>query len=148
MTKLETMTHKVIGNRLMICVHNAKAPKESEWQAYVDDLRKLPLDQACQFVYTLGGAPSPSQRKEITDLTTGKKHRVAVVTPSAMVRGICTALSWFNSNVQAFAPERTGAAFEYLGVTANDIRMLSLELRVLCEALGDVPPQAIPVSNL
>jgi hypothetical protein len=146
MPKPETMTHKVVENRLMICVHNAKAPKQSEWAAYVEDLRRLPLEQACQIVLTTGGAPSASQRKDITDLTTGRQHRVAVVTPSAMVRGVVTALNWFNPKVQAFPPERARAAFDYLAVNEMDTRMLFMELRLLCEALGDIPKEAIPVA--
>ena len=147
MPKPETMTHKVVENRLMICVHNAKAPNQREWSEYVNALKKLQLDKACQIVFTTGGAPSASQRKDITDLTTGRHHKVAVVTPSTIVRGVVTALNWFNPDVTAFAPDGMRAAFEYLGVSGMDVRMILLELRVLCESLGDIPTAAIPIAS-
>jgi hypothetical protein len=75
----------------------------------------------------------------------------AVVTDKALVRGVVTAIRWFNPKICAFAPWEVREAFKFVGVRGDQIpyicqslRTLDLQLtprsRVLPEALKYLSP--------
>jgi hypothetical protein len=74
-------------------------------------------------VFSAGGGPTPTQRKELEDLTATKAEdlRVAIITASRVARGIVTAIRWYrgDSNV-AFDPKNVDLAFNFLELTAEE----------------------------
>jgi len=58
------------------------------------------------------------------------------VTLSRLVRGIVTALSWFNPNIKAFSTIQIPAAMEYLKVAKPDQPALMAEIDRLKASLG------------
>jgi hypothetical protein len=133
-----TMTHAVLEPlQLLLCVHNDKPPNDKEWDAYMSAFRTLDIDKARQLVYTGGGGPNSKQRDGINGLVRGRKFHVAVVTPSRMVFGICTALSWFNPEVKAFSPDQMSAAFKHIGISEAQQPIVYAALRKLGDQIGD-----------
>jgi hypothetical protein len=117
---MKTFTYEMVG-RVVVWVGTAVAPAQAEWDAYLAAVRThvklfpLPLS----FVYTQGAGPTAMQRKQLT-ATIPTKTRVAVITRSAMERGIVTALSWFVPEFKSFAPGEEVASFDHLGLTAHE----------------------------
>jgi hypothetical protein len=121
----------------IVSVNNAQTPGDEEWDAYLDFLRKHlgPGKAHRGLVMSDGGVPTAAQRQKLV-LVTGlyaAHARVAVATNSAMVRGVVTALSWFQPVYRAFPMTRLGDACEYLGLP----RAAEGELRKLIAALQD-----------
>jgi hypothetical protein len=60
-----------------------------------------------------------------------------VITASPLARGAVKALSWFNPQLTALAPDKLDAAFEYLGVRAEDRARVRTEIKLLRVKLGN-----------
>jgi hypothetical protein len=127
---MANMVSKLVEN-LHILVHTDKPPSDEEWQDYLRTFGKVPPERLRTIVFTLGGGPSAAQRKLLNDKLNGKATPAAVVSTSAVVRGIVTALAWFNKDIKAFAPDQTEAAFEYLGFDVHQTARFMLEVRSL-----------------
>lgn len=99
---------------LIVLVHSKNQPTEAEWNALLDVQRSMP--DARTLVVTDGGGPSNKQRMQINQIIkeTGKRPRVAVVSSSAFVRGIVSALNWFNPEIKTFPPDALTEAIKYL----------------------------------
>lgn len=124
---------------VLIAVHPASDPSDEDWAAYVQFCKQLPKSCRKTLAMTKGGGPNPKQRKVLQEEYL--KHfvhdkanpmKVAVITDSPLLRGVVTALNWFNPNTVAFAPSALEEAFRYLGVPAGaSSAKLALELRKL-----------------
>ncbi|NUP09677.1 MAG: hypothetical protein HOW73_26835 [Polyangiaceae bacterium] len=113
---MATMRYELFGDTLAI-LHMANAPSDDEWEGMLVYLRaNWP---ARVVVFTDGGGPTTLQRGRLNDALSGKPLKTAVVTSSAVVRGIVTALSWFNAGIKTFTPDRAPAALRYLGVAVD-----------------------------
>ncbi|HKU42739.1 MAG TPA: hypothetical protein VJR89_31490 [Polyangiales bacterium] len=129
---------------IWVGVHTAAAPTAEEWQTHCLNIEQVRNDTRGVLVYTEGGGPSTGQRKEMRAALQGlAPPPSAILTDSALVRGIVTALNWTfgGEKIAAFPPgalpralhylERNGAAPKHgaitraLGVLANE---LSIEL--------------------
>lgn len=98
-----------------------KSPAESDFNEYILFLNRnlktgIPLRS---IVIERGPGLSAAQRKLLTDTTAKFQPVVAVVTPSALGRGVVTALSWFNKNFKAFTPAEMEGAFQHVGIPAS-----------------------------
>jgi hypothetical protein len=78
------------------------------------------LSRAGILVFTDGGAPNATQRSEINDWLRGRSIRTAVILSSPLVRGIVTALNWFNRDIKPFAPKDWRGAMSFVGIQASD----------------------------
>src|SRR5262249_27181347 len=81
---------------LFVVVHRAKPPTDEEWTDYLESWRPLDMGNMRTLVFTDGGGPNPAQRKAATEALGGKSSLTAVVSSSPLIRGIVTALGWFN----------------------------------------------------
>ncbi len=99
----------VAGKGLIILVHGADPPTDLEWATYVREFVKHDAKGQRNLAFTDGGAPSGAQRKQVNDFLKGRASPAVVVSASYMVRGVVTALSWFNPQVRAYAPEEATA---------------------------------------
>lgn len=126
-----TMVHGEI-NGILLCIHNASPPDPEEWAAYMATFRKhAKSGKMKQLVVTEGGGPNTAMRNEINSAVKGVQNVVSVITASAMIRGVVTALNWFNPDVKAFAPDRIKDGLVHLGVSAADMPRLINEARTL-----------------
>jgi hypothetical protein len=128
--------------KLVITVHNRHRPTREEWKQYLDCLRELQttygsLDGATNLVFADSG-PDAVQRREATDLVGERSIPVAVVTSQTLVRGVVTALSWFNPSIRAFAPSGWREAFRYLALPADQTEQVFRALRAMRDEVGEV----------
>jgi hypothetical protein len=125
-----------VGN-LIIAVHGEHPPSDAEWKHYVASMKSNPnLGMAKSLAITDGGAPTPAQRREVNEIIGNRPGLTAVLSASAAVRGVVTALSWFNPHIKAFSPSDKDGAFRHLQLSANEIteavrtiELLRLELK-------------------
>lgn len=131
-----TFLEGIGGGGLMMLVHTNKSPTDSEWEPYFRELCKHDPTKILSLAVTAGGAPSGAQRKLVNDYLNGRQSRGAVVTGNSFVRGVVTALSWFNSQMKAFSPEELDSALRYLGVREAEMALVRRELAVLQKRVG------------
>ena len=117
----ETMLYCVIED-VGLVVHPEGPPSVTDWNAMLkamgDDIRSGRIKAV--YVHTIGGAPSPTQRKALTDLYNScpKVPQVAVVTPEPAIRAVVTVINWFQRNPthDVFAPTEGREAFAFMRV--------------------------------
>lgn len=118
------------GPSYSLVVHSEDPPASEDWDVFITERGEHPTDiTAPTLIYSAGGGPNSMQRGQLESLMNEKnaKHlRVAVVTPSRLVRGIGTAVSWFQPNLKVFAPADLEKAYEHLDMAG--------ELRQQCQA--------------
>lgn len=134
------MLHATVGT-IVIAVHGPDAPPDSEWNAYIEEFeRQRDLSLARNFVCTDGGAPTSTQRRAINErLLQNGRGLCAVVTGSSLVRGVVTALNWFNPVIKAFSPEQARAAYAHLNMTTEEIALVRIQVERLRKELGLEP---------
>lgn len=140
----KTMRFRECGG-VLLAVHTADAPTDEEWEAYIQFCLTLPPSCNKTLVLTLGGGPNAGQRKALQDRYLDKQKRankeylVAVMTDSALVRGIVKALNWFNKDANSF-PYDGGAgvseALKHLRIDSVTAGRISLELQKMRIELG------------
>ena len=145
---MTNMMYASVGT-VMIALHSEEAPTDAEWNGYLDAMAHVPdLSALRSIAFTDGGAPNSRQRKALNDLLAprlkGSPGLAVAVSSSALVRSVVTALSWFNPNVKAFAPDRVNDAYKYLRLTSSEIAGIRVELRRLRQAFS-VPLRCISV---
>lgn len=136
-----TMTHSLFKQSLFLVMHTKDNPTDEEWAEYMEFTRKNLKQIKCTMIMTEGGGPNAMQRGALNDLFEAEnfKGKVSVVTLSRLVRGIVTALGWFNPNIRAFSTIQIPAALEYLGVPASDNDAVMREIKSLRIRVG-LPP--------
>jgi hypothetical protein len=113
-------------DRTMVWLCNSEPPRDSEWHAYVDAVRRAVGDCSAKrdflrfLVVTDGGGPNATQRAMTTTDDLIKNTRTAVITCSRIARGIVTAFSWFDVRMKAFAPADVGKAFDFLELSRSE----------------------------
>jgi hypothetical protein len=119
----------------IVGVHTTEPPTDRQWDEYVSTAKKLSaelgFDEMRALSITDGGAPSGEQRAIINDLLGGRSVLIAIVSSSAMVRSVVTALSWFNPKIKTFAPSRVRDALTHIGFAQSDVSKLCHRLRPL-----------------
>src|SRR5580700_8017852 len=95
-----TVLPEVTEGGLMIVVHSHKAPSDREWDSYFAELVKHDPERLRSLVFTDGGALNTAQRKQVNDFLQGRSSPCAVVTGNTIVRGVVTALGWFNPKIR------------------------------------------------
>lgn len=101
---------------VFVCVNGTAPPSDEEWEAHCQDVeRERNTIRGC-LIYTAGGGPSSGQRQTLRDAF----HETAmppmsILTNSAAVRGIMTAISWFaGDRLKAFDPSDLNGALRHL----------------------------------
>jgi len=123
--------------RLIVCVHSDKPPSALEWNDYLSVTSAASASVGGDFgrirtiVFTDGGGPNTVQRAAVNKLIGEKPSPGAIITQSAVVRGIVTALSWFNPAIQAFHPRDVGQGLKHLGLAVEDAEKLWPTLKTL-----------------
>jgi nucleoid-associated protein YgaU len=106
----------VMVDNFLISAYGENAPTEEEGRANLEFFKSLDLSKVKLLIFTRGGAPTAAQRKDFNDALRGVQLVTAVVTDTNLVRGVVTALSWFNPKISAFANSAVTDAFRYLEI--------------------------------
>ena len=154
MAKLASAIWQDATTALVIGVHGEDPPSDAEWERYCSLIPELLAhpNGAC-VVLTDGGAPTSAQRETMRRHLGRQSRWTAVVTDKLLVRGVVTAIRWFNPKICAFAPWEFPEVFRFVGLRADQVQsvcdaLCSLELRleprsrVLAEALRQLPPRS------
>lgn len=133
-----TMAFSLIKRSFFLVLHTKENPTDAEWAEYISFTDQNMKSIKSTMIVTEGGGPNATQRGNLNDLFEARnfKTKVSVVTLSRLVRGIVTALSWFNPNVKAFSTIQIPAALDYLEVSKDDHEAVFREIRALRENLG------------
>lgn len=137
-----TMAFHLHKKSMFLVMHAKDNPSDQEWNEYVEFAKKNVQYLRTTLIITEGGGPSTVQRGELNDVLekAGFKSKIAVVTLSRMVRGIVTAISWFNPNIKAFSTIQVPAALEYLEIPVAERDVIFREIKTLRIKLG-LPPE-------
>jgi hypothetical protein len=122
MPNLVTGTWRDESRIVVLAVHNFNAPSDDEWEQYCSNIaRHVADDQTVGIAFTDGGGPNSAQRDRVRAELRERTPRSAVISRSLIVRGVVTALSWFNPLTAAFSPEQVNDAFEFAGIRASQV---------------------------
>ncbi|APR82886.1 Serine/threonine protein kinase [Minicystis rosea] len=135
----KSMVFREVGS-LVISVLSAETPTDEDWYAYVHFCRKkMAQERIGVLALTAGGGPSAKQRMVLRDLLPQVSVLAAVVTDASTVRGMVTALGWFNQGIRGF-PLNNGAgladALKYLRVSGPLATRALMELEAMRGEVG------------
>lgn len=105
--------------RICVVVHGVDEPTDAEWDTYLAQVRKLPRVRELRvLIRSWGGGPTSVQRQRLQRQVGDHPPPVAIVAaPGAAMRGIGTALRWFNGHVEVFEESQMEAACAHLGLS-------------------------------
>jgi hypothetical protein len=121
-------------DRVVLAVHDAAPPTDDEWLRWIALCLERKGAELRVMVESLGGGPSPKQRKELADLLSGEDLRSAILTDSIVTRGVVTAISWLNISLRAFELDQHQAAANYLGLSQAELSEALATFRTLRKA--------------
>jgi len=134
---MKNMTFAVEGET-MVVLHTANPPSELEWTSWLAALRWLPLRRLRVLIFTDGGTPNTLQRGALLDQLGDAEPPIAFVSNVPAVRGVVTAISWFNHNVKLFTPAKLNEAFAHLGLREDQGRVVFSTAQRATAELGTV----------
>jgi hypothetical protein len=135
---MKTMAFKVIGD-LLLAVHGAQSMTEEEAGACFEAVAKVDIRRAKSLVFTKGGGPKPGHRKVLADMYKGRSVPTAVISDVRLVRGIVTAMAWFNPSMRAFASSGVQDALKFLDVPESQWSTILREAEKLKRELEAAP---------
>lgn len=112
---VKNMAFKVI-DRLFVVAYGDMSPTLEEWVRYLHEVERHGIDRTMHLIVTEGGGPNATQRRHLDELLAGRSVPVAVMSGSPAIRGMVTALSWFNGKIRAFYPAGLRDAIAYLEI--------------------------------
>ena len=122
---------EMVGTTLL-AVQNSRNPDEGEWQQFLALIRER--SPTGIVVWAPKEGPNSGQRRsgrEALDALGARAPNVAVITPSAVARGIVALVNGFGGRdqIRAFSPGDIGAALRHAKVDAaeHDGLLVSLE---------------------
>lgn len=144
---MKTVAYKLLGE-IHVVLLGESTPTDADWNAYMAAVQEarakgLEPERMRTLVITDGGGPSAAQRKRVNDDLQGKPTPVAMVSSSLMVRGVVTALQWFNPLVKTFPPEQVGEALKFLKIPERQYDTIWKEAQKLQSELGPLPLKSL-----
>ena len=138
---MKTAVYGKVGD-CFILVLGKVPPSDADFNPYITFVRGAirPDMKPRVLVQSHGGALSPKQRQALNELTApfAQVARIAVLTDSAVARGVVTAMSWFAKEVyQAFSLSDLNAALDFLQIPG----ILHAELKKMLFDLGKEVPR-------
>jgi hypothetical protein len=124
---------------VFVTVHSADPPSDEEWARYLEVSKTHFGSLRASVIITDGGGPNSRQRALLIErYPEFGPVPVAVVSDSAITRGIVTALHWLGKNIRAFRPTDLARAFEYLSVPVAEHEALLHRVAVLRSELRSI----------
>jgi hypothetical protein len=127
---MKNVAFKVVGDWLL-AVYSENPPSEEEARLILKAFKSMDLDKMRMLVFTKGGAPTTAQRRDLNDVLRGRTFPTAVVSDAVMVRGVVTAMSWFNSAIKVFPLSATDDALRYIGIPETQYEFMRREIAKL-----------------
>ena len=124
---------------VLFVAQRAGIPPAADWSEYAKDAGGVPFTGV--LVVGEGNKLSPTQRADMGRLLRRNGARNAVVTGSAVSRGVMIAVGWLGVKVRAFAPADFNGAFDYLGLPVEHRGEALALIEALRSALGAHPPR-------
>ena len=127
-----------------VAVHTKRPPSDEEWEEYLTaHAPHFDRGHNMRFlILTEGGAPTAVQRMRMNEMVAEwtKKNpdciRSAIITNSAFVRGVATAISWFRPIARAFSPDHLDQALAYLEIPSKYFQDIEQLIPTLKAKLG------------
>jgi len=117
--------------RVVITCTSSGTLEDKVLEAILDDMRKSNVDRSLGLA--LGSAHMTGiQRRKVVDFMRDRKLKAVLLTDSAIVRGIMTALSWFNDSISGGGLNDLEQALDTLAIEVQQraqVRRTALELR-------------------
>lgn len=132
---MRNIVFKVI-DRLFLVAYGTSDPTKEEWAGYLEEVERHGTDRTMHLVFTNGGGPNAGQRRKLEKLLGGRIVPVAVISDSASVRAMVTAMSWVNGEIRVFPPTGMYDALSYLEIPASRADLIVRELGKLRRLLG------------
>jgi hypothetical protein len=136
-------------NAVLIQLHTSEAPTDAEWNTCLALGEQYGKKQNGSFsslrvlAITDGGAPTTLQRGKLNDVMDGQTVLVSTVSSNSMVRGVVTALSWFNRGIRVFSPAQITSALDHLLLTEAERKLVFADIAVLQPKLSAATPRVI-----
>lgn len=149
---MKSMVFKIVGN-VHIVINGTTEPHDEDWRLYMNAVRSeeqkmTDFAKMRTLVFSGGGGPNAKQRKEINEFLGGRATPVAIVTSSTIMRGIVTALQWFNPLARAFSPDNVVAAMQFLGTSNSDTNLVWSEAKKLQRSVGAPASKSINLDSI
>jgi hypothetical protein len=130
-----------IFDEIVVTLHNGKPPRDVDWAEYMSDVERTGVRLRGILVIPRGTRITPKQRVEVQKWFEVNKARAALVTDSAVSRGVVTALSWFGVAIKAYRESELEDAMRYLAIP----REAHGKLRNLAADLTGLLREQVPV---
>ena len=110
---------RLAKGELLLYLHTDQAPTEAQWDEGLELMRQCEsalggdLSRMSIIAVTDGGAPTGPMRAGFISWLDGRQLNVSVVSDGTMVRGVVTAISWFNPMIKPFSPARWNEALTH-----------------------------------
>jgi hypothetical protein len=137
---MKTMKFKhmtVLEYDVLLFLHTADPPTVEEWRDCMQRMREyaktIDVKRLSVLVISDGGGPDSLMRGELTDFYehTGHTLRTSVIATSVIVRGIVTALSWFNPQMKAYSPKQMPSALKHLNLPLPALPRILREFKTM-----------------
>jgi hypothetical protein len=116
----------------IVMCHPARPVSSASWTAWVQWASTHPY--RCLLVSSHGGGPNSGQRTQLAQASAEsgiKPETVALLSDSAVLRGILTAIAWLTSNtVKPFSPGDLAGALQFLGLSEHSIPIETLVMQL------------------
>ena len=111
---------------VMVTVHKAVDPSQEDWSQMLTDLQAKLRHLRGNLVLAGDIKLTARQRKGVADAVGGSRLKVAVMTESAITRGILRAIGWLGgpTGVRPFAMQELAGALDYLEVRGRQRRQV------------------------
>jgi hypothetical protein len=135
----EHMAWSILGDLLLVA-HDEEPPGDEEWARWLRDFDAHAPALRATLVCSTGGGPTSSQRKDLLAVIDRHKRvpRTLILTSSAVMRGLVTAIGWFlpaERRAKMYRPDEMARALEYLAVDPVTGRAVQVETARLAASL-------------
>lgn len=141
MSNADTLRFDIVGH-VMLIVHADVAPDAGDWtrmmmvrDAHRDKVRGVLV------VAPPRASPSASQRSDVARSMKETGASTAVVTDSALVRGVARAIGFLGVPVRAFSPAEVASALTFLSIPSTRHDDFIRRIEALKQQLSSRPPQ-------
>lgn len=136
MAHLERHLFREVIDGVALIVHDEHPPRDDEWSEWLSVLGNDGPSFRAVVVYSLGGAPTSTQRRELGRTLNVLVHRppTILVSASPLARGVATAVNWLvpTRRAEAYGPDELAAALRAfrLGDATREAVTRALERRL------------------
>jgi len=142
-----TMAWRFEG-RLVVAVHTKTSPSNGEWQRFLNEAVRVGVDGNFRlFVVSYGGGPDGAQRRMLAGIVNkANPPPMAMLTDSKLIRALMFAFSFINRTAKVLALDAADAAFDFLGLDAEQRETVRRLRRELEAELGLTPQTPASIS--